>query len=82
MSRLRDAPDTGDRRGQNVQPDPTTMLELIGLRVIEADWLRGAEAVLLREQAALLILPSADLSEAADWALAQATSHLAESLTR
>ncbi len=58
--------------------DTLALLTIIGLRVIEADWLRNADAVLLRSQAALLMAPGADLARAADWALTESAAHLAE----
>lgn len=78
---LRDVTDgiaTKKKRPVKYSDDTLALLTIIGLRVIEVDWLQDAEAVLLHDQAALLLAPGADLDHAADWALAESAAHLAE----
>lgn len=64
-------------RRDSVQPDPTTMLQLIGLRPITVDNL-GRRSVILQDYGLILVDGQADLSAVADWALSWWTAHLAQ----
>ena len=58
-----------------MQPDPITMLDLIGLRPIVVDDL-GCPAVMLTKHRLIIVDSAADLHRVADWALARAASRL------
>ncbi|MFT4227825.1 hypothetical protein [Micropruina sp.] len=77
---LRDVTDGIATRKEPIQAsdDTLALLTIIGLRVIEADWLQDTNAMLLHKQAALLVSPEADLDQVADWALAASAKRLAE----
>lgn len=64
------------RGGTKLQPDPHTMLELIGLRPVAVDEL-GSPAVILHDHGIVLIDARADLREVSDWALAATVDFLA-----
>lgn len=58
-----------------MQPEPHTMLELIGLRPVIVDDL-GRPAVMLAKHGLIIVDSAADLHRVADWALARAASRL------